>query len=137
MVYIRNERLEQCLDGFLMACQVIKNDFEKSPSIIGTPLLVNAAFAAELALKRLIERATGKPARGHKIRDLWGQIDPTVQAKVVPLVCAPIPLDVSRFDEYLDKCSNTFVEWRYMYEKSDNFSNYLFLMNLAIELRRH
>ena len=137
MAYIRSERLEQCLDGFLMACHVIKKDFENGHSFIGTPLVVNAAFAAELSLKRLIERATGKPVKGHKLKELWDQIDPAVQAKVVPLVCVPIPLDVSRFDEYLDKCSTTFVDWRYMYEKSDNFSNYLFLLNLATELRRH
>ena len=63
-------------------------------------------------------------------------MDAHSQGKVRPLVCAQVPLDESRFDEYLDRCSTTFVDWRYMYEREDNFTNYLFLLHLAIEVRK-
>lgn len=136
MAYNRQERMEWCLDGFLASCNLIKNEFEKKPGFIGIPLLVNAAFACELAMKRIIERQTGKPVKGHELQKLWGLLDPAMQAKVMPLVCSTIPLEISRFDEYMGKCSGTFVDWRYQYEMPDNFSSYLFLFHLATVLRQ-
>ncbi|MEN9849378.1 MAG: hypothetical protein RL368_2118, partial [Pseudomonadota bacterium] len=89
MAYIREERLEWCLDGFLASCELMKVEFERSPGFIGIPLVVNAAFACELALKRILERSLGKPVRGHELRKLWDQVDPTIRKNVIPLVCAP------------------------------------------------
>ena len=136
MNYDRIKRLQDCTDGFISSSMLLKAEFENHPSIIGIPLVVNAAFAAELSMKRYIEITTGNPVRGHKLRELWDQIDSVDQNKLIPLICAPIPVDCNRFMEYLNKCSLTFVEWRYMYEKENNFTNYLFLINLAKEVRK-
>lgn len=135
MSYDRPRRLTDCVDSFIHSARLLKVEFERSPSVLGIALVVNAAFASEVAMKRHIEITTSKPVHGHKLRELWDQIAATDQEKLIPLICKPIPLNVSRFDEYLDKCSLAFVDWRYMYEKDDNFSNYLFLTNLAIEVR--
>jgi hypothetical protein len=135
MSYDRPRRLTDCVDSFIHSTKLLKVEFERNPSFLGIALVVNAAFASEVAMKRHIEITTGKPVRGHKLRELWDQIAVTDQGKLIPLICKPIPLDESRFYEYLDKCSLTFVYWRYMYEKDENFSNYLFLTNLASEVR--
>jgi hypothetical protein len=139
MTYDRSKQLELCLSSFLTSTQMLKDNLELNPSPtnpIGVALVVNGAFAVELALKRILEGASGSAVRGHELRKLWNKLDPSVQSKITPLVCSQIPLPMSRFDEYLDKCSNTFVDWRYMYEKPDNFTNYLFLFHLANELSK-
>lgn len=136
MAYDRPKRLNDCTDSFIYSSQLLKHEFERNPSILGIALVVNAAFAAELSMKRYIEITTGKPVRGHNLQELWDQIDQGNQNKLIPLICKPIPLDESCFIEYLNKCSSTFIDWRYMYEKDSNFTNYLFLLNLASEVRK-
>jgi HEPN domain-containing protein len=136
MIYDRGKRLQDCVDSFIQSSELLKIEFERNPSIIGISLVVNAAFAAELAMKRYIEIKTRNPVRGHKLRELWDQIDSETQSKIIASVCTSIPLDMARFIEYMDKCSSTFVDWRYMYEKDNNFTNYLFLFNLAEEVRK-
>jgi len=132
----RAERLQGCVDGFIRSSTLLKEDFEKSPSMLGVALIVNAAFAAELAIKRYIELTAGQPMKGHELKKLWSHIDEKVQDVVADAVCAQVPLERGRFAEYLDRCSASFVDWRYTYEKDSNFTNYRFLLFLATEIRK-
>lgn len=135
MAPTRNERLQSCVDAFIRSSTLLKNEFEKTPSVLGVALVVNTAFAAELAMKRFIELTTGHPARGHELKKLWNLIDAKAQDKVVNAVCAQVPLERGRFMEYLDRCSASFIDWRYTYEKEAHFTNYRFLYLLATEFR--
>ncbi len=137
MALSRMQWHEMCIDGFLESCSLLKQIMDASPSIVAIPLAVNAAFACEIAIKRVIEIRSGNQVRGHNLRNLWGQIDAPDQSMVIPLVCKAVPLAESRFDEYLDKCSETFEDFRYAYESPvGNFTNLPFLICLAKELRK-
>jgi hypothetical protein len=74
MAYDRKKILEHCSDSFIAASSILKDKFERNPDCLAIALVVNAAFAAELTMKRYIEISTGMPVRGHKLQELWNQI---------------------------------------------------------------
>lgn len=132
----RIKLLTGCVDAFISTTELLESEMEKNPSPIGIPLVVNAAFAAELSIKRHIEVTTGCSIRGHKLRKLWDKISVEEKEEMIPRICKTVSLEETLFDEYLNKCSSTFEDWRYLHEKDNVFTNFLFLIALAREVRR-
>ena len=87
MPYDRARVLKNCTDSFLLSAELLKKEVEKNPSTLAIRLAVNAAFAAELSMKRYIELTTSTPVKGHRLRELWDQIDANVKGQVIPQVC--------------------------------------------------
>lgn len=135
MTFDRARRLELCLDSHLTACQLVQTQFEAGQHILGVSLVVSAAFAVELSIKCWHEKKKGKPLKGHEIKELWDKVDSDVQSKIKNDICTSMSIDSEQFDQYLDQCSQTFVDWRYMYERDNNFTNYLFLLGIARGIR--
>ncbi len=131
MTLDRIRRLELCLESHLAACQLMQAQFEAGQHILGISLVVSAAFAAELSIKCWHEKKKGSPLKGHEIRDLWDNVDSDIQNKIKSTICMDMTIDSQRFEQYLTQCSKTFVDWRYMYERDNNFTNYLFLLGIA------
>lgn len=132
MTFDRKAKLKLCLKQFLSVSDLLASELEHGNHDVGIPLVINAAFAAELALKHWIELHTGESAKKeHNLNCLWENLDQKTKDIVASLVCAKLSISESDFYWYLDTCSSTFVDWRYMYEKEENFTNYLFLIGLA------
>ena len=64
----RIEKLKTCTDAFMFGTSILRKEFEKKPSQLGVSLVVNAAIAAELAMKLYIEATTKKKNIGHDLK---------------------------------------------------------------------
>ena len=93
---------------------------------LAVPAIVCAAFPIELGLKSLVLRAGGA-ASGHKLKELFGALEPPTQQ----LIIAAVGLARPEFDSSLEAASNTFVEWRYVYEQESANANIEFLSKLS------
>jgi len=131
----RESWLTTCTDAFIVGTDVLLEKFEPSPSKLGIAIAVNAALAAELAMKRYLEFSTGKAVRGHELKKLWEKVPAEVQKRVADAVCPQVPMPRDRFDEYLGKCSTTFVDWRYLFDHGPLTTNFHFLRAMAFEFR--
>jgi len=101
---------------------LFEKDLSRSPrngaSVV--PFVVNAAFSIELYLKALSLKH-GSALRGHELVKLYEGLPINAKAEIQEMAqrCA-IGIDASRansFIEYLHELNNTFVEWRYSFEK--------------------
>lgn len=84
------------------------------------PFVVNAAFSIELYLKALSLKH-GSALRGHELAKLYEGLPANAKTEIQEMAqrCA-IGIDADRankFVEYLHELNNTFVEWRYSFEK--------------------
>jgi hypothetical protein len=103
---------------------VIALDGRLSPSI---PVVVNIAFAIELALKATI-LSYGLVARGHELKVLFEGLNESDRTYIRSTSPA---FDRERFDGGLCGVSKAFVEWRYSYEEPGFSSiNLEFLLSL-------
>ncbi len=79
---------------------------------LAIPAIVCAAFSIELGLKFLVLQS-GNEASGHKLKVLFDKLELPAQQLIVTKVGLPR----QEFDANLETASNTFVEWRYVYEQ--------------------
>lgn len=76
------------------------------------PAVVCGAFSIEIGFKAIILQEGGN-ATGHELSKLFDKVSPALQ----DLIVKEVGLDLSVFSVELNKISNVFVEWRYIYEK--------------------
>lgn len=105
--------------------------FEK----IVVPAIVCAAFSVEIGMKAII-LAEGKRVRGHYLDDLFNELGPDSQKRIISAVNVPnYPKRegvTPTFSDAIKKIRNAFVDWRYIHEKNDWMEiDYTFLMQLA------
>lgn len=93
---------------------------------------VNISFCCELLLKSMLN--TGVIINAHKLKELFESLDDSWKEIVIRKM---------KYEEYrnifyirLDKISNCFVEWRYIYEKpkEERRINFSFLNKFAVTL---
>ncbi len=101
-------------------------------SLLAVPGVVCVAFSIELGLKCLILRANGKAKKGnlktHNLMDLFNELEKPIQEQIVK----EVNVAMSDFTSALEAASNTFKDWRYVYEgKKDTHANTWFLSNMA------
>jgi hypothetical protein len=116
----------QFLDASHLCAQALpERDGLTGPVMI--PRIVCTAFAAEVALKSIL-LSENKSAHGHKMYDLYTQIDESMKTEIV----ARTSFTREQLEEELRRASTAFVEWRYVYEATEPKAIYeRFLMQFA------
>lgn len=99
------------------------------------PSVVCAAFAVELGMKaRIISDGNKarlkklKGANGHKLDKLFGLLSDSDRIWFIE----GMKLSKDEFTDKLALVSETFVDWRYVYEKPEQNIDYSFLSELAV-----
>ena len=90
------------------------------------PAVVCGVFSIELGLKALLLRAGAEPT-GHNLVKLFAQLEQSLQAAIVSSVALPD----AAFHKELTSLANTFIEWRYIYERDHAHVNNQFVASLA------
>ena len=118
--------------SFLMAAQRCAekrdNPAANSVSFLVAPAVVNAAFSCELSIKAILSYykiSFPRGNSGHKIGCLFSHLPNVLQAKIKMTVNTP------DFCSNLQMISNSFVEWRYLFEQDSASIPLTFLMLLA------
>lgn len=79
---------------------------------LGTPALICAALSAELGLKAILARHRTPTGKEHKLKKLLELIPAPDREWIVHTTAGSFP----DFDQQLEKASEAFVDWRYIYE---------------------
>lgn len=79
------------------------------------PAVVCGVFSIEIGFKAIIMQKGGT-ATGHDLFKLFQKLSPAAQ----DLIVKEVGLDRAAFSVELNKISNAFVKWRYIYEKLDD-----------------
>lgn len=118
----------RCAEAFLEAHRRCDPEEElDDASKIAIPAIVCGAFAAEVALKALLE-LHGRSCRGHDLHDLFERLPSRIQLQLREGACLPL----ATFDRYMRGARNAFNDWRYFYEDRDFLgTNVAFLGTLA------
>ena len=89
-----------------------------------TPFVVNAAFSAELYLKCLL-KTCGKDIHSHTLTALFKALPNKIKDKINKhKKQLEAEYDVEKnalFKEHLKNINNAFINWRYVYEKNDEY----------------
>lgn len=96
------------------------------------PFLVNKAFACEVYLKFLlieynINISDLKGKEGHNLLKLYKKLPRELQENFLNSMYNKGILSEDQLVKELQNISQTFVEWRYIYEKNEHSTNYGFL----------
>ncbi|PCJ29951.1 MAG: hypothetical protein COA90_10800 [Gammaproteobacteria bacterium] len=132
---------------YLTACKYLRAANYIPNNDRGAPYLVNLAFSIELFIKcldvtektifndqhpfNLIEytQTINTRIRGHSLLDMFNKLP----SKLIELATAIYNKNYQRcLDEDLKEIENTFVDWRYAFEKQHISSDSLLLEELAI-----
>ena len=100
------------------------------------PAIVSLAFAVELYLKAIILKGSGKPGRGHDLKELFGTIPSPDRADILAKF-VEIDLGEHDFQAELSDAALTFNSWRYAHEVISISSRIIFLSRFAHALLRH
>lgn len=107
-----------------------ERDLKRTPrkGFSAAPFVVNAAFSIELYIKALAEKH-GKSLRGHELLKLYKELPKAALsdiAHVIPKCATNRALgEVPNFSKYLSDLNNTFVDWRYCYEREKTGAVYI------------
>ena len=122
--------------SFLLASQrcaeqryIAENTFQ----FLAVPAVVNTAFSCELSIKAILNQYKIPIPRGndgHKIDSLFACLPNELQVKIKLAVNTPT------FFSDLRTISNSFVEWRYLFERDSASIPLAFLTTLAQVLYR-
>jgi len=97
----------------------LKKQPTKGASII--PFVVNSAFAIELYFKALAKKHN-VTLRGHELLKLYEGLPQKALVEIenaIPRCAKDRKLVSPNFTEYLKELNNAFVDWRYIFEKSE------------------
>ncbi|TGG95422.1 hypothetical protein E4656_03080 [Natronospirillum operosum] len=90
------------------------------------PAVVCQAFAVELGLKAILE-SEGNSCRGHKLKELYDSLSIEAKKSISDVAgCSEEFMELN-----MEKISNIFVEWRYIYESDEAGLDLEFFNNLA------
>ena len=104
------------------SAHLYERDLKRAPrkGFSAAPFVVNAAFSIELYIKALAQKH-GKSLRGHELLKLYKALPKAALLeieKVIPKCAANRALgEAPNFPKYLSELNNTFIEWRYCYER--------------------
>ena len=135
--------------GFLMCAELCAEETERQKkrfNLLGTPEIVNLAFACEVYLKTLLEFYKIKVKKEHKLNELVALLPNDEQQEIKQQTFQKHPVYnystgkilTNGFGlDLLDLEANDFVEWRYLYEsKRHSYScDVGFLRAFAVTLR--
>lgn len=114
--------------SFLMSAELCAEETERQKKhfdLLGTPEIVNLAFACEVYIKTLLEFYRIKSKKNHKLNELFAQLPDDVQQEVKQQSFQKHPeynrltgkiLTNSFGMDLLDLEANAFADWRYVYE---------------------
>lgn len=89
------------------------------------------AISIEIGLKAII-LSEGGSSSGHKLDKLFEKISDDTQNMIIQ----EVGLDQTQFAKSLSLASDTFVEWRYIYEQGYTQVDVQFLNNLANAIQK-
>ena len=131
---INAKKIHQHANAFYLASE---RNLEERPNGDGTvqvlsiPGIVNCAFACELYLKSLL-MVHGYQSRGHSIESLFRKLPDEIISQIIK------EIEGYKFENCLSNISNTFVDWRYSYEKESTLITFqTFLLKLTESLKTH
>ena len=107
-------------------CEEQRTINERQFQILLVPSITNRAFAAELYLKA-IAMIDGKKLRGHDLKNLFDSLTEDRRSAII----AAVGTEEISFLSELEKNANLFVDWRYLFEKSDIQVSWQFLKKFA------
>lgn len=84
----------------------------KSLEVVNIPAIVNAAFSCELYLKYLTVIK-----REHKLKPLFDSLNNATKNRIKNNVSKSLDQKIFNFDMLLERASNVFVSWRYIFEE--------------------
>ena len=95
--------------------------------------IVNSAFSCELYLKSMLN--DGIIIRNHELMYLFGKIDDRFKKVIMQLMKYK---NTETFEHFLNKISDAFEKWRYIYEKENEEKKiyFAFLKDLVITLKK-
>lgn len=119
----------------------IKNNPVKGSSIV--PFVVNAAFSIELYLKALAKKHQ-VTLKGHELLKLYESLPQKAIEEIESVIprCAKDRAlnEPPNFVQYLKQLNSAFVEWRYIFEKSESkpiyIEPFIFVMQVLHEAFR-
>ncbi len=88
----------------------------------------------EVGLKALALSESGKVAKGHDLKTLFGTLSPALQAQIVAETGDAA--FTKRFDSGLDLVRDTFDVWRYIYEEHSVDTDLGFLQRFAAAVQK-
>lgn len=131
------QEYELCRDearAFLYVANKIEEDIDFFMNDGMYPFCVNIAFACELYLKAIYLYYSNKGIHGHEIDDLYDALSENVKIQIEMLFKQEYQYDL---DEILRNIRNTFVEWRYAFEKDKVEINVTGISTLARVLQKY
>lgn len=101
--------------AYVRACDflAVASELDNQEDLKLSPLVVNAAFACELFLKALLIWKYKKKISGHKLKELFQQLDDETKIEIQQEV------DILDWDFFLDEANQAFIKWRYLHEKDE------------------
>lgn len=102
------------------------------------PAIVLLSLAIEQALKVLIKQENNTPKQKHELRILFGQLSQPLQGEIISFVTSDLSITEEAFEDFLLENNDTFINWRYFYEKQGSASlNFLksFFDSLKIRIQ--
>lgn len=93
--------------------------------ILLIPSIVNCAFACELYIKCILNKSNINFGKQHSLEKLFALLPENTKNKVVKNIAD------EDFNKNLQNISNTFIEWRYLYERDTATCEINFLMNFT------
>jgi hypothetical protein len=123
-------------DAFIHAGIHLQSACQSNPSVLGIATMVNAAFAAELAIKRQLKHKSVRSSYTHNLLTLFSKLDQLSQSTVIAGVSERFPLLPGSFMQLLEQNAKAFEEWRYIHDRPITLGNSRFLLLLAIEVRK-
>ena len=101
------------------------------------PFIVNMSFSIELLLKILILQETQKFASGHEIKKLFKKLPLEIKEDVKQNLIKKHNLKIEEFDNILVINNNSFIDWRYSFQKPDlQQYNHVFLYDFINEIKK-
>lgn len=113
---------------------VSEMELRKEQGLLLIPAYILLAFSCELFLKSLL-LGQGTRKSGHSLGDLFSDLDARMKSEIKFEIESQPRGNDPGFDADLDVSSRTFVDWRYLYERSQGKEVRVeFLERLAFEL---
>ncbi|MBR2408739.1 MAG: hypothetical protein IKB07_07250 [Lachnospiraceae bacterium] len=120
-------------DGFYVGDKILDDELMKYlfPKEVVTAT-VNCAFSCELYIKSMLNE--GNVVRGHKLEDLFNQLDDKWKGVIIRLM----EYEEIVFCHFLKQSSNAFEKWRYIYEREEDERRiyFVFLKKFAVTLQK-
>ena len=134
----KNVKIEKEIPPFLppYSKSIINNENYKKATLM-YPFIVNMSFSIELLLKILILQETQKFASGHEIKKLFKKLPLEIKEDVKQNLIKKHNLKIEEFDNILVINNNSFIDWRYSFQKPDlQQYNHVFLYDFINEIKK-